>query len=91
MLASAYNPDPRVISLLVAGGARVNDRGVNGWTALMMAAYSNPNPAVTEALLSSGADAGLRSPSGRTAYDYAQDNEKLAGSQTFAKLKALAQ
>ncbi len=88
MLASARNPDPRIIAVLVKGGARINARGANGWTALMMAAYRNPNPAVVESLLSLGADAGMRSPAGRTAADYAQDNQNLAGSAAYSRLRA---
>jgi ankyrin repeat protein len=56
MLAAASNQDERVISLLVAAGAKINARGPNGWTALMMVAYNNPNPAIIVALLKAGAD-----------------------------------
>ena len=77
MLAAASNQDARVISILLKAGAKMNARGPNGWTALMMAAYNNPNPDVVEALLKAGADGRIRSGAGETAYDYAQDNDKV--------------
>ena len=87
MLAAASNPDEQVISALVAAGAGVNARGPRGWTALMMAAYDNPNPEVVAALLMAGADGKMRSEAGRTAYDYAEDNEKVVGSPAYALLR----
>lgn len=90
MHAAAYNPDPQVIALLVKAGANVNARGPRQWTALMMAAYGNPNPAVVEALLAAGADGKLRSDAGETAFDYARDNDKVAGSPAYPKLRAAA-
>lgn len=87
MLASASNQDARVISILLKAGAKINARGPNGWTALMMAAFNNPNPDVVEALLKAGADGRIRSGAGETAYDYAQDNDKVVGSQAYASLR----
>jgi len=87
MLAAASNQDARVISILLKAGAKINARGPNGWTALMMAAFNNPNPDVVEALLKAGADGRIRSGAGETAYDYAQDNDKVVGSQAYASLR----
>jgi ankyrin repeat protein len=87
MIAAASNPDPAVISLLVKAGAKVNARGPRGWTALMMAAYSNPNPEVVVTLLKAGADPTLRSGAGETAWVYAQDNDKLKGTQALQMMK----
>lgn len=88
MLAAASNPDPAVISALLKAGARVNARGPQGWTALIMAAYSNPNPEVVLALLAGGANPRLRSAAGRTAFEYAQDNDTLKGTEALRKLRA---
>ncbi len=87
MIAAASNPDPAAVSALVKAGARVNARGPHSWTALMMAAYNNPNPHVVSVLLDLGADPRLRSDVGRTAYGYAQDNDKLAGTEALRRLK----
>jgi ankyrin repeat protein len=87
MLAATSNPDPAVITALAKAGAKVNARGPQGWTPLMMAAYGNPNPAVVLALLAAGADPRLRSNAGRTAFDYAQDNDSLKGTEALAALK----
>jgi len=88
MLAAASNPDPAVISALVKAGAHVNARGPQGWTPLIMAAYSNPTPAVVLALLAAGANPRLRSDAGRTAFEYAQDNDGLRGTEALRRLKA---
>lgn len=90
MLAAASNPDPEVVKILVKGGAKVNARGPQDWTALFMAAYSNPNPAVIEALLDVGANPRLRSAAGRSAYEYAKDNEALAGTRILERLRKAA-
>jgi ankyrin repeat protein len=89
MIAAASNTDPTALSALVKAGAKVNAPGPHGWTPLMMAAYNNQNPEVVLALLAAGADPRLRSLAGRTAFDYAQDNDKLKGSVTLAKLRDL--
>ncbi|HVP19409.1 MAG TPA: ankyrin repeat domain-containing protein [Spirochaetia bacterium] len=86
MIAAAYNPDPAVITALVKAGAKVNTRGPQGWTPLIMAAYSSSNPSVVLALLAAGADPRLRSDGGRTAFDYAQDNDRLRGTEALKKL-----
>ncbi len=86
MLAAASNRDPAIISALVKAGAGVNARGPQRWTPLMMAAYANPDPAVVLALLAAGADPRLRSAGGRTAFDYAQDNRVLSGTEALRRL-----
>lgn len=90
MHAAAWNLDPEVITLLVKQGAKVNARGPNGWTALMMAAYNNPNPQVIIALLKAGADPRLRNQAGNTAFVYAQDNDKLKGTEALRMLRTAA-
>ncbi len=87
MLAAASNPETAVISTLLKAGAKVNARGPNGWTALMMAAYNNPNPAVVETLLKAGADGRIRSGAGETAYDYSRENEKVVASPAYLDLR----
>jgi len=56
-------------------------------TALMYAAWENPNPEVVVTLLKAGADVKAKSYSGKTAFDYAQDNEKLKGTDALKQLE----
>ena len=56
-------------------------------TALMYAAMGNTNPEVIRVLLDAGADGKARDKNGKTAFDYAQDNEKLKGTDALRKLE----
>jgi ankyrin repeat protein len=56
MHASASNPNPEVISLLIKAGADVNGTDIVGMSALLMAAMNNANPEVVKRLLQAGAD-----------------------------------
>jgi hypothetical protein len=53
----------------------------------MYAAGSDPNPEVIITLLRAGADGKAKDTVGKTAFDYAQDNEKLRGTDAYWKLK----
>ena len=61
-------------------------RGESGITPLYLAANSNQNPTVVQALLAAGADAAMRTAMGRTAWNIAQDNEKLKGAAAYWRL-----
>jgi ankyrin repeat protein len=52
----------------------------------MLAACNNPNPEVIIALLESGEDAKARDKDGKSAFDWAQHNEKLKGTAAYQKL-----
>ncbi len=80
---AAFNVDPKVIAVLVAAGAHVNDRSVEGFTTLMIAADCCENPEVILALLEAGADGKLKSGEGKTAFDYANDNEIIKGTNVY--------
>ncbi len=56
----------------------------------MWAACANPNPNVIVALLKEGANAKLKSHDGMTAYDYAQMNSKVKGTDAYLELKKAA-
>lgn len=63
-LHAALDGPPRpwrheTLAILIAAGADVNRRGVNGWTPLHMAALADDLPAM-RLLLDAGADRGLR-------------------------------
>jgi len=85
-LAAAYNTNPEVIKVLVDAGADVNTPDYAQFTPLMYAASRNQNPEVIAALLDAGADPKAANGMGKTAFDYAQANEKLKGSDAFQKL-----
>ena len=65
-MAAANHGHDWVVELLIRHGAEINQRGSNGFTALMNAAYSGC-PAVVLRLLRAGADAKARSPDSRSA------------------------
>ncbi len=90
MIASRHNPNPAAIQILIQAGADVNARGNNGFTPLMLAALGNINPGVLEALLAAGADAKAVSLDGKSAYDYATQNGRIAGTDVCARLKEAA-
>jgi ankyrin repeat protein len=91
MQAANYNPDPEVIAALLRLGADVNARsGPRGLdeTPLILAAANNSNPEVINRLLAAGADVSVRDSHAQTAFDYAQRNEKLRGTEAYRKLAA---
>jgi ankyrin repeat protein len=61
----------------------LNARDVNGWTALMSAAFDG-SAALIDALLQAGADATLVSSEGKKAIDYAQYS--LEGTDIYWRL-----
>jgi ankyrin repeat protein len=77
--AAANNQNPEVVSTLLKAGAAIEARNEYGTTPLMGAAYGNPNPEVITTLLKAGADAKAKDSAGKTAFDLAQENEKLKG------------
>ena len=83
---AAYNKNPAVIRALLAAGADPMARTESGVTPLHRTAGFNGNPAVTQALLAAGADAAMRTAMGRTAWDIAQNNEKLKGPAAYWRL-----
>ena len=64
----------------------VNARQKDGFTSLMDAALNNPSPKVIITLLKAGADGKAKSNEGNTAFDYAQINPKLKGTDAYWKL-----
>ncbi len=76
----------RETTVLLAAAADVNALNIFGGTPLMYAAEYNPNPDVITTLLKAGADAKAKDKAGKTAFDYAQANAKLKGSNAYRKL-----
>jgi ankyrin repeat protein len=59
-------------------------------TALMWAAAYNQNPDVAMTLLKAGANGKLKSSDDKTAFDYAEGNEKLKGTDASEALRKAA-
>jgi ankyrin repeat protein len=68
--------------LLLDAGADLTARSEDGWTALMGAAGVGTAENV-KVLLDAGADASVKDKDGKTAWDLAQDNEKLKGTDAY--------
>ena len=86
MFAAMSNPDPAVITSLVAAGASVDARGPNQGTALMFAAKFTKKSAVVQALIDAHANMKLKDAAGKTAFDYATGNSALMFSSQLAAL-----
>ena len=68
-LAAGFHPDPEVIGVLVAAGARPNVRDRARETPLHQAAKRNRPTEIAQALLAAGASPRARDRQGRTPYD----------------------
>ncbi len=85
--AAEYNSNPEVITMLLKAGADINVKDWNSYTVLMWAAYKNQSPEVVIALLNAGANAKVKLGDGVTAFDLAQFNEKLKGTDALKQLE----
>ena len=80
---------PENLKVLLDAGADVNARDWRAvWTALMWAAV-NGTAKTVKVLLDAGVDASVKSNDGKTAWDLAQDNEQLKGTDAYWKLNDL--
>jgi len=85
--AAWYNENLEVLTTLLKAGADVNAQDVLGTTALMDAAAYNQNPKVITTLLKAGANAKEKDNDEETAFDYAQSNRKLKGTDAYRQLE----
>src|SRR5690625_4686047 len=74
-----------VVQALLAAGADIEARNNNGSTPLMYASALG-SADVVQALLDAGANAQAQDQAGNTAWTYAQDNEKLIGTEAYWRL-----
>ena len=81
--AVAFNENPDVITRLVKLGADPGARAEGGWTPLHTAARLNANPDVIVRLIELGVDGKARTDDGRAAWDMAQNNEALQGTDAW--------
>ena len=73
---AAFNPNPEMAKMLLAGGADVHARDKEGITALMCAAALNSNSEMIKVLLENGADVRAADKDGHDALWWAQHNEE---------------
>jgi ankyrin repeat protein len=78
---------PEQIWTATGKGAKIDERDKNGQTPLMLVAGFNSNPEVIKALLKAGANSKLLSNVGWTAFDYAEENKKVKGTDAYWELK----
>ena len=76
---------PQSVQSAIDNGADITVQDKNGVTAL------NPKLEVISTLLKTGADGKAKDNEGKTAFDYAQDNEKLKGTDAYRQLQKASQ
>jgi hypothetical protein len=86
MIAAMGNSNLEVINYLLSLGIDINTKNNQGDTALIKAASLTSEPKIIEALLTAGADPTIKNLDGTVAYEYAQLNPDLQGSETLTRL-----
>ncbi len=87
MFAIKYSGNPEIIATIINAGADVNAQDQYGNTPLMEAAWHNDDPEIITALLNAGADVNMvETLFGKTAWDFAQENEALEGTDVYWEL-----
>ena len=83
MSAASFNPNPKILSLLLNLGADINGKDHRGSTPLILAAQFGVSSDVIMLLLEKGANAKVKNNRGMTALDYAKNNAELNNSEAF--------
>ena len=84
LIAARESETSKIAKLLIDSGVDINAQNDFGWTAIFYAAL-NGTPATVSFLLDAGADASMKEKFGdkKTAWDFAQENEVLKGTDAY--------
>ena len=91
MAAARHTQNAEVVTTLLKAGADINAQSKRGNTALILAARYNQTLEVITTLLTAGADTKVMNIDGKTAWDYAQDNEAVKGTDVLKRLQEASQ
>ena len=86
MYAAAQQTEPKIIELLIKSGASVNDKNNDGETPLMRCAKYGKCPEIIMTLLKAKSNGKEKNLLGMTAFDLAQDNENIKGTEAYWEL-----
>ncbi|HPY03817.1 MAG TPA: ankyrin repeat domain-containing protein, partial [Spirochaetota bacterium] len=78
--------EPKIIELLIKSGASVNDKNNDGETPLMRCAKYGKCPEIIMTLLKAKSNGKEKNLLGMTAFDLAQDNENIKGTEAYWEL-----
>jgi ankyrin repeat protein len=88
LMFASGSRNAEIVETLLRGGADINARdSYRGQTALMFAVIYNEIPQLITTLLTAGADAKVKDSKGKTAFDWAQDNWRLRGTDAIKQLE----
>jgi ankyrin repeat protein len=86
LMQAVYDHSPEILQILVENGADANVCDDGLWTPLMFAVFFSDKE-VIQILVENGADVTVKDMRGKRALDYAEENEKLKGTNAYKLLR----